>query len=402
MNNLSVKNDIIEFKKYLERNHYSKHVIPIYIRKVREFLKQREVTLITKENQLELRKIINEYIAQLPLTSQKNIIQAALHKYYFFITNKLFIWRVNTKDYIANPSIEAEITSFKKYLDDFLGLCDNTITSHTNTIRQFLYSCFENKDFSPFKIQFNHVYLYITDTLSHLINSSKKTIITRIRNYIRFLDFSYQIKFESVMKLPMISPVWKRSSLPKYLTNPELNKIFDSYDKNKKYGIRDYAILRCLSDLGLRCSEVSNLSLDDFDWENSTVSIKNTKTNFERILPLPKSTGDSIIKYLLNCRPKTLYRILFVRYRNSIGKPMGTSQVRNTIRSAAVRAKLSNFTGTHMLRHTAAIKMLNAGVSLKTIADILGHESIETTCIYTKIDFNQLDNVAGVWPEVTL
>lgn len=200
----------------------------------------------------------------------------------------------------------------------------------------------------------------------------------------------------------MTSPVWRKSSLPKYLTNIELQRLFSAYDRNKSYGIRDYAIARCLSDLGLRCSEVSGLSLDDFDWINGNVTIKKTKTHSERTLPLLTITGRSIESYLLHWRPKTSNRKLFVRYKNQKGKPMGASQVRNTIRCAAVRARLEQFTGTHMLRHTAAKKMLEGGIDLKTIADILGHKSIETTCIYTKLDFTQLKDVAGLWPEVRL
>jgi len=80
---------------------------------------------------------------------------------------------------------------------------------------------------------------------------------------------------------------------------------------------------------------------------------------------------------------------------------MGTSQVRQTVRKAAIRAGLAHFTGPHMLRHTAAKEMINRGIDMKTLADIFGHESIETTCMYTKLNFAQLKDVSGVWPEVT-
>lgn len=81
---------------------------------------------------------------------------------------------------------------------------------------------------------------------------------------------------------------------------------------------------------------------------------------------------------------------------------MGCSQIRYTVRHAAVKVGLENFTGTHMLRHTAAKEMINNGIELKMIADILGHASIETTSIYLKINLTQLQEVAGTWPEVKL
>jgi len=157
-----------------------------------------------------------------------------------------------------------------------------------------------------------------------------------------------------------------------------------------------------MKDLGLRCSEVANLTLDDFDWSQGIIIIRKTKTHSERSLPLHKTTGEAIQAYLMHSRPITMERILFVRFKNVKGFSMGTSQIRGTVRIAAVKAGLENFTGTHMLRYSAAKEMICNGVDLKTIADVLGHESIETTSIYTKLDFTQLKDVAGVWPEVRL
>ena len=200
----------------------------------------------------------------------------------------------------------------------------------------------------------------------------------------------------------MTTPVWKRAELPKYLTNTELNCIFATYNRKKPVGIRNYAITRCLKDLGLRCSEVAGLSIDDFNWVQGTVTIKDTKSYSERILPLHTITGQAIEAYLRLSRPITLGRSLFVRFKNKQGEPMGTSQVRNTVREAAMRAGLKHFSGPHMFRHTAAKEMINSDIDLKTIADVLGHKSIETTCIYTKLNFNRLQDVAGSWPEVQI
>lgn len=138
----------------------------------------------------------------------------------------------------------------------------------------------------------------------------------------------------------------------------------------------------------------------DFNWLEGTVTVRKTKNNSERTLPLHVVTGRAIEQYLVYSRPKTRERILFIRFKNERGKPMGTSRVCYSVRSAAIRAKLDNFSGPHMLRHTAAKNMLNNGIDLKKIADILGHESIETTIIYTKVNFTELQDIAGVWPKV--
>ncbi|WP_171046263.1 tyrosine-type recombinase/integrase [Lentibacillus cibarius] len=391
---------ITNFEKHLGEKGYSDLVIGQYLRKVKDFLKCDEVHFVRRTDHEELKKAIEKYLVKIPLSSQKGTIQAALHAYYYFLSGYQIFRRLNLSDFEINPSIEVEIDRFRTYLTEVAKLSDNTIFSQCNTVKLFLYSSFPEKDFSPEKLTADHVRRYLTDTLRHISNASKKTMIVRIRSYAKFLEFRDGFNLEEILNLPMTPPVWKQARISKHLTDSEIDTLFSSYDQSNPTGIRNYAIARCLKDLGLRCSEAAKLSLDDFDWLNGIVTIRQTKSHSERSLPLHAVTGKAIEKYLLHSRPATQERILFVRFKKEPGQPMGTSQVRNTVRGAAIRAGLENFTGTHMLRHTAAKEMINNGVELKMIADILGHESIETTSIYTKINFTQLQEVAGTWPEV--
>jgi site-specific recombinase XerD len=391
---------LINFEVYLKENGYSKNVIPMYLRTVRTFLKTNELFWSSAKDDVELKSNFSDYLKNQPLSSQKSMIQAALHLFYYFITGEQFNKRLNRKDFNLNPLIETEIERFQRYLKEVAGLSNNTIISQCNTIKIFLYSSFQKTEFSPEKITADLVRIHFTHTLGHVLPASKKTLITRIRSYIRFLEFSDGFRADEILKLPMTSPVWRRSGLPKILTGDELNRLYSVYDQTKPTDIRNYAILRSLKDLGLRCSEVAGLTLDDINWRQGTMRIKNTKSHSERLLPLPAMTGQALEAYLLRVRPVTEERILFVRFKNQTGFPMGVSQIRQTVRKAATKAGLENFTGTHMLRHTTAKELINNGTSLKTIADILGHESIETTSIYTKVDIVQLQEVAGIWPEV--
>lgn len=393
---------IISFEKHLVKKGYSNLVIRQYIRKVKEFLKCEDAYSVQGTHHEELKEVISKYLAKSPLSSQKSTIQAALHAYYYFLSGNQIFLRLNLSEFDVNMSIDAEINRFRTYLAEVAKLSNNTIVSQCSTVKIFLYCSFSEMDFSPKKITLNHVRKYLVDTLRHISKASKKTMITRIRSYIRFLEFTDGLKFEDILKLPMTPPVCKKAGISKYLTDSETDALFSSYDQSNRTGIRDYAIARCLKDLGLRCSEVARLSLDDFDWLMGILTIRQTKSHSERSLPLHAITGKAIEKYLLHSRPSTQERILFVRFKKELGQPMGTSQVRSTVRRAAIRARLENFTGTHMLRHTAAKEMINNGVDLKMIADILGHKSIETTSIYTKINFTQLQGVAGPWPGVRI
>ena len=388
------------FEDYLVQRKYSKTVIPIYLRKVKYFLAICDINTEGATDCFELKNVMNHYVKQLGITLLTRDTQAAVHTYYSFCSGQRFYRRLSVRDFDVNPTIEHEIERFRKYLYQVAGWRVNTINSCCNTVTIFLCYCFEHRDFSPEKISADQVQAYLVKGLSHLLPSSRKTMVTRIRAYLKFLEFEDDFHSDEILKLPMTAPVWEQASLPKYLCEEDLVQLFSTYDLTKPNGIRNYAIARCMKDLGLRCSEVARLSLDDFDWNGGTLTIRNTKNHLERTLPLKEITGNSIVEYLLHARPVTSERRLFVRSGNQQGSPMETSQIRNTVRYAARKANLEKFTGTHMLRYTTAKEMLDNGTNFKVIADVLGHECLETTQIYAKLDFSHLREVAGIWPEV--
>ena len=160
---------------------------------------------------------------------------------------------------------------------------------------------------------------------------------------------------------------------------------------------RACAIVRCALDLGLRSSEVAHLSLDDIDWHAGTITLRHTKGRRVDILPLPAATGEAIAKYLELERPKTSNRAVFVRNVAPRDEPVGADLVRKTIRQAYARAGLP-YTRSHLLRHTMANRLLAGGSSLKEVADVLRHRSLNTAMIYAKLDSRNLAAVALPWP----
>jgi len=387
--------ELDSYNSYLILNHYSEKVIYSYKNRVRNFLKD----YLDESNQEELQESINSYSDFIPLMS-KHPTQAALHAYYRHKTGLDFQVRVTATSFKENISIEAEIKQFEKYLIEYRHLAKNTITTHVNTIRIFLYCIFKGNDVNVTSIHAGLVRDFLSDTLRHVSPSSRKTLVARIRNFIHYLEYSYNFDAEEILKLPMSAPVWKRNSIPKYMDKADIIKLENAYDCSKKNGKRDYAIFRCLKDLGLRCAETASISLDDFDWQEGIITIRAGKSHSQRMLPLPMQTGTAIIEYLTRERLKSETKVLFLRSKSKTGEPMGTSQVRCSVRSAAIRAGLNKFSGTHMLRHSAAKDMINSGIDIKVIADVLGHDSIETSMIYSKIDFHGLRIVAAAWPEV--
>ncbi len=157
------------------------------------------------------------------------------------------------------------------------------------------------------------------------------------------------------------------------------------------------AIVRCALDLGLRSGEVARLSLNDIDWRAGTITLRHTKGRREDVLPLPVTTGEAIAAYLKHERPKTSNRAVFVRNVAPRDEPVGRDLVRKTIRQAYGRAGLP-YTRSHLLRHTMANRLLAGGSSLKEVADVLRHRSLNTAMIYAKLDSRKLAEVALPWP----
>jgi integrase/recombinase XerD len=150
-------------------------------------------------------------------------------------------------------------------------------------------------------------------------------------------------------------------------------------------------MMRLLADLGM------GLRLDDIDWQAGTVRLAKAKSRRVDILPLPRETGRAISSYLVSERPQCLSRAVFVRHVAPYEQPISTGVVQRAVREAYRRCGLP-YTRVHILRHSVASRLLNAGTPLKEIADVLRHRSLDTSAIYTKIDTVRLSAVALPWP----
>jgi site-specific recombinase XerD len=227
---------------------------------------------------------------------------------------------------------------------------------------------------------------------------SVAVLASSLRSFFRFLALSHGFD-PSLSGVVPAAPQWPTARLPRALSDGDLQAILASFDTGKATGRRDLAMMRCMSDLGLRVSEVVSLTLDDIDWRRGVVTIRCNKGRRDRSLPLPAPLGRVITAYLRCGRPSSTDRHLFLRHRLLLGTPVTHTLVRSIFRRAyAVATGRSGSIGTHVLRHTAAARMRAAGHGLKGIADVLGHRSVDTTAIYVKLDVEALRAVALPWP----
>ena len=221
-------------------------------------------------------------------------------------------------------------------------------------------------------------------------------VISSLRSYFRYRTYLGD-KVQGLTASLSYPANWQLSSLPKTLSNEEVDQLISSLGEAGHAMRRSDAILRCALDLGLRSGEIARLSLDDINWHNGTIILRHTKGQREDIMPLPASTGEAIAAYLQQERPVTTSRAIFMRLIAPRDKPVSPHGVRKIIRQAFVRASLP-YTQSHLLRHTMASRLLASGSSIKEVADVLRHQSLNTTLIYAKVDSRKLIKVALPWP----
>jgi len=300
------------------------------------------------------------------------------------------------------PEIEAIIRRFHDYSVEIKRISVGSANSEASHVRDFLEHISRNDSNRLESITAFEIRDYVVDRLAHLKDSSKGRMVTSVRNFFRFQRFEGAPVHESVFLLPLSPAVWKNAPFPATMDDAVFSSLHEVPNKDTATGKRNRCIILCFTELALRCIEVASLTLDDFNWHEGYVSIKNTKNKSDRKLPISEKLGQSIIEYLQSARPMSASRTLFVRFRHTCGEPMGVSQVRGVVgRVYAKSGAEIKATGTHILRRTAGTKLYNSGNSLKLTADILGHESLDSTVLYTKADMIGLRQVAAPWPGMT-
>ncbi len=303
---------------------------------------------------------------------------------------------------IAPPPVSAtpvheELRRYGEHMEHVRGLAPKTRDIALRIVGRLLTARFGNGAIDIDAIKPEHVRRFFAQQAKlYRKPASVGSVVASLRGYFRYRT-SLGDLVHGLIGAVSYPANWALSSLPKSLTAEEVNQLVGSFGEPGRSRRRADAIVHCALDLGLRSGEVARLSLDDIDWRAGTVTLRHTKGRREDVLPLPAATGEAIAAYLRNERPKTSNRAVFVRHIAPRDEPVGPDLVRKTIRQAYARAGLP-YTRSHLLRHTMANRLLAGGSSLKEVADVLRHRSLNTTMIYAKLDSRKLAEVALPWP----
>lgn len=218
--------------------------------------------------------------------------------------------------------------------------------------------------------------------------------VAKLRNFFRYAEATHWCRSGlTALDAPRI---YRLERLPRGPAWSDVQRLLANCAGNTPSEIRDHAMLLITAVYGVRSGEVRHLRLEDIDWERETLYIRRPKQRRSQLYPLVREAGAAILRYLREVRPKCTRREVFLTqvqpYRTLTATGFG----------AMVRKRLQRLGlvlpcyGPHALRHSCATHLLAEGVSLKEIADHLGHVSLAATQIYAKVDLPALSEVADI------
>ncbi|MBK6349315.1 MAG: site-specific integrase [Steroidobacteraceae bacterium] len=187
---------------------------------------------------------------------------------------------------------------------------------------------------------------------------------------------------------------FRHSGIPRSISWDQVERVLAGIDRRSSSGKRDFAMLGMLATYGLRACEVASLTLDDIDWRNDRIKIRERKAGNTTTYPLATAVGAALIDYIKNARPATTDRHVFFRTLapfEPIGSAAVTCRATFYIRKAGVQVPRP---GSHTLRHSCVQRLVDANFSLKHIGDYVGHRNASSTQIYAKIAVERLRTVA--------
>ena len=266
------------------------------------------------------------------------------------------------------------IETYSEYLIFQKGLSPNTVDSYISDLKK-LSRYLQDDEISQQSIE--NYFLDISDF--NYSTSTKKRFYSSIRNFLKYLDEEENILQIKVSELRLKSI----RKLPEVLSVEDIEKMINAYQHDDFLNSRNKTIIDVLYSTGCRVSELCNINLSDLDLVDNSLKLKG-KGSKQRIVPIGSELKLNLLKYLkirenfINSKGEPLF---LTKSRNSLDR----TAVFRIIKNTALKASLDTNIHPHTLRHSAATHMLEGGCDLRTVQEFLGHSSVSTTQIYTKV-----------------
>ena len=278
------------------------------------------------------------------------------------------------------------ILDFLEYLHVIKKHSENTINSYKIDLLDFFN--YNSEDIIGVDKEIVNGYMqYMYDK-----KISKSTISRRLSSLRTF--YNYLLKNEIIDKnfFAVIKNPKKDNSLPKLVKEIDIDKMFLIPDKRTPIGQRNLLIIRMLYATGVRVSELVNICIKDIDFNERTIRILG-KGSKERIVIYGNNTKEALDLYLNSGRYKLTKDNNDYLFLNKDGLKISDRYVRKIIDDIIFKASIEMHVSPHMLRHSFATSMLNNGADLVNVKELLGHESLSTTSIYTHVSDDKIREI---------
>ncbi|MFH2067883.1 MAG: site-specific tyrosine recombinase XerD [Candidatus Omnitrophota bacterium] len=275
-----------------------------------------------------------------------------------------------------------KIEKFSGYLLTERGLSKNTVMAYRRDLEK-LYAFLEKENLKISGLTYPIFTSFLMEMRRTLSPVSCARTMAAISTFLKF-----QLQEGNLKKhpLPDLESPRLEKNLPEVLSVKEMEALL-SAPGDSPAGIRDKAILELLYATGMRVSELAGLKTEDVNLEEKLLRVKG-KGNKERLIPFGEPAARAVRKYL-EIRPAVCENLFLSRQK----KLLSRQSVWKVIRKAALTAGLSKNIYPHILRHSFATHLLEAGAGIRTVQELLGHQSLATTQIYTHLDQSRLKEI---------
>lgn len=284
------------------------------------------------------------------------------------------------------------IDEFIKYLKIEKNYSKYTVMNYEIDINDFINFCNEEK-INIYKVNYNEVKKYLVKLYNKKYKAS--SISRKISSLRMFYKYLYNNKLVDKNIFKYISLPKKEKRLPKYMTNTDIDEIFNIPDINTPIGQRNRLVLELLYGTGIRVSELCNIKISDINFEEKSIRILG-KGSKERIVLYGVPCKEILEKYLEDGRKILLngknndYLIVGTNKGN---RAFTTRSIELIIDDIIKKASFNKNVTPHTLRHTFATHLLNEGCDILIVKELLGHSSLDTTGIYTHVSNERLRKV---------
>lgn len=291
-----------------------------------------------------------------------------------------------------HPSLEETwptLAAFRRWMQEQRGIKDSTL----DTYQAILVDLLASLGTDPAAYTAAAIRGFVLDRAKPHGRGRARGITVATRAYLKYLVAIGQCPVGRDHAVPSFAS-WQLATTPRFLGQSDLDRLMIACDGEDR--LRDRAVILLLARLGLRASEVADLTFDAIDWVTSRITLAGKARREER-LPLTQEIGDAILAYIERARPHIVSTRVFLTSAAPV-RPISRIAVKCIVRRALDRAQIrSVHRGAHVLRHSAATAMLRSGASLAGVGAVLRHRSPSVTALYAKVDIGLLSEIAQPW-----